>query len=310
MKKMLALLSVLCMMGAMTACGDDSSTTDSSSKKDDSSSAASTTTTAETPATTTTTTEAPKLEVDPNAITFDTASLYTAHCMAEKNFENDESNCNLDVVDLDGDKKLRVQVLDKDGDNYKVPKLVFNLPEILGLENVGNIGHISIDFTCVARETWKNEDGSESLVVGNFIGAIAGNIASEKKKDAEGNLVQNDWANHMEFNFNDWENPTQTWRAETDIPALLPQNGYAANDEACTLVIMRWGQANQVDFYLDNITFYDKDGNSMPIVYDAAANAVEVKEDTAKVDAPTGGDSSAADETTTSAAETTTTAAN
>ena len=52
------------------------------------------------------------------------------------------------------------------------------------------------------------------------------------------------------------------------------------------MLIMRWGQANDVDFYMDNITFLDKDGKVMEIKYDAAANTVDVQKDTMKTDAP------------------------
>ena len=90
-----------------------------------------------------------------------------------------------------------------------------------------------------------------------------------------GNVIQNTWANHYEFAYQDWEHEEGSWRCETDIPALLPANGYAANDEGTTLVIMRWGQANDVDFYIDNLTFYDKDGNSMPVKASAAAEGGE-----------------------------------
>ena len=59
---------------------------------------------------------------------------------------------------------------------------------------------------------------------------------------------------------------------ETDVPAnRIPANGYAENDEGTTLVIMRWGQKNDVDFYIDNITFFDKDGNSIPVLTGGAA---------------------------------------
>ena len=194
----------------------------------------------------------------------------------EEEFYGDECDVELSIVDLDGDKKLKVHALREDASkDYGVVKLVFNLPEMLGVENVGNIGHISVDFTCIANETWKNDDGSESLVVGNFLGALAGNIASEQGKDADGNVIQNTWANHYEFAYQDWEHEEGSWRCETDIPALLPANGYAANDEGTTLVIMRWGQANDVDFYIDNLTFYDKDGNSMPVKASAAAEGGE-----------------------------------
>ena len=86
-------------------------------------------------------------------------------------------------------------------------------------------------------------------------------------------------ANHYEFAYQDWEHEEGSWRCETDIPALLPANGYAANDEGTTLVIMRWGQANDVDFYIDNLTFYDKDGNSMPVLAGGAGAAEEGAEE-------------------------------
>lgn len=267
-KKSLALLSALTLMCAFTACGDEGG------KESSESTTTSTTTTTTTSTTTTTTTTAPaKLEVDPNAITFDTASMYTGHCMAESNFTNDEAECELSIEELDGDKKLRVQVLGKNEDgDYKVPKIVFNLAELIGAENTGEIGQISVDFTCKAEGVWVNDDGTESKVVGNFLGAIAGNIAEEKGVDADGITTQNTWATHYEFSLNDWENEQQTWRVDAKVPALLAVNGYADNYEGATLVIMRWGQANQVDFYIDNITIYDKNGKSMPIIYDADAN--------------------------------------
>ena len=271
MKKIIAMLAALVMTGTLVSCGKD--TTDSSSVAETS---APETSAAETSA------ESSEEEssvsdplprdvgpIDANAITFDDDDMHTCHQMCGG---GDEGDVELSIEDLDGDKKLRVHpVRDDDSKDYGVVKLVFNLPEMLGLENVGNIGHISVDFTCIANGTWINDDGSESLVVGNFLGALAGNIASEKGTDEEGNLIQNTWANHYEFAYQDWEHNEGSWRCETDIPALLPANGYAANDAGTTLVIMRWAQKNDVDFYIDNVTFYDKEGKSMPILKTEAA---------------------------------------
>lgn len=268
-KKTFALLSALCIMGAMTGCDNSESSSEVTTTTTTSTTKATTTTT------TTATTEPPQdFTPDKNAITFDTASLYTLHCMGGKNFEDDEAECKLSIVDVDGDKKVLVEVIgyNEEKGEYKIPKLVFNIAELIGVENTGKIGHISVDFTCVAKDVWKNADGTESLVVGNFLGALAGNIAAEKGTDAEGNLIQNAWANHVEFALDDWENAEHSWRVETDVPKLLAMNGYADNYAEATLVIMRWAQKNQVDFYIDNVTFYDKDGNSMPIIYDAEAN--------------------------------------
>ncbi len=268
LKKTLALLSALTMMCAFSACNGDEESSEATTTT-----TTTTTTTASTTAATTTTTEPVKLEVDANAITFDTASFYTGHCMAESNFTNDEAECELSIEEIDGDAKLRVQVIGKDDKgSYKVPKIVFNIAELIGAENTGEIGQISIDFTCKAEGPMVMEDGSEAMVVGNFLGAIAGNIADEKGVDAEGITTQNTWATHLEFALQDWENDQQTFRVDAKVPQLLAVNGYADNFEGATLVIMRWGQTNQVDFYIDNITIYDKDGKSMPIIYDAEAN--------------------------------------
>lgn len=271
LKKMLAMLSAVVMLGVLGSCGKD--TADSSSAAETS---APETTVAETSE------ESSEEEssvsdplprdcgpVDANAITFEDGDLCTAHQMGGG---GDECDVELSVEDLDGDKKLKVHAVKADADSeFGVVKIVFDLPQMLGLENVGNIGHISVDFTCIANGTWINDDGSESLVVGNFLGALAGNIASEKGTDEEGNVIQNTWANHYEFTYQDWDHDEGTWRCETDIPALLPANGYAANDEGTTLVIMRWAQKNDVDIYIDNLTFYDKDGNSMPVIHADAA---------------------------------------
>lgn len=271
LKKTLALLSALSLMCAFAGCGEDSSNADSTA---DGTTTTSATTTASTTSATTTTTAPVVLEIDENAITFDTASFYTGHCMAESNFTNDEAECNLSIVELDGDAKLRVEVVGKNADTgeYKVPKIVFNLAELIGAENTGEIGQISVDFTCIAEGPITMEDGSEATIVANFLGALGGNLADEKGYDADGNLTQNTWANHYEFSLMDWENAEATWRVDAKIPQLLEVNGYADNNENATLVIMRWAQENQVDFYIDNLTIYDKDGNSMPIIYDAEAN--------------------------------------
>lgn len=275
MKKALAMLSALAMLGALVSCGKD--TADSSSVAETTAPETSAVETSEESSEEESSVSDPLPRdvgpVDANAITFDDDDMHTAHQMGGG---GDECDVELSIVDLDGDKKLKVHALRAEPDaDFGVVKLVFNLPEMLGVENVGNIGHISVDFTCIANETWKNDDGSESLVVGNFLGALAGNIASEQGKDEEGNVIQNTWANHYEFAYQDWEHEEGSWRCETDIPALLPANGYAANDEGTTLVIMRWGQANDVDFYIDNLTFYDKDGNSMPVLAGGAAEGAE-----------------------------------
>ena len=287
-KRILAAAAALCMAAAMTACGGssdggDTVTTTKAPETTASTAAKTETTTEKTTTSATTTTEAPLPQAPAGAITFDTASLYTAHAGTDSG----AAKLNLDIVDLDGDKKLRVQVLDKnDKGEYNIPKVIFDLPELLGQENVHNIGKIAADMTCVARDVWINDDGSESLVVGNFLGTFGSTLCKEDRKDADGNLIQKGWA-QVDFSFQDWENPTHSWHHESEFPIKkLPVNNYCEDGEGTNLLIMRWGQKNQVDFYIDNLTFYDKEGKVMEIKYDAAGNSVDVKQDTMKTEAP------------------------
>ena len=309
LKKTLALLCALTTAGVFAACSSDASGSDSSSSTanssaaDASSSEAETTTTEATtkaPETTTTEeTEPPAAPIDANAITFDTPSLYTATALDDAG----AAPVKLEVVDLNGDKKLRVKVERADETKpFDVPKIKFDLPKLIGVDKTGEIDHFSVDFTCISQGPFTGDDGTVMSVVGNFLGALGGNIASEKKKDGD-TLIQNDWA-QQEFSFQEWEKPVMTWHYETKKP-LLPTNNYAANDEGVNLLIMRWGQPNQVDFYIDNLTIYDHDGKAIPIIFDAEKAKVDVVEDKGEpyvvegAAAPSGDASSAAETTTT-----------
>ena len=237
MKKLAALLLVCSMLAAVTGCGDNK---DSSSQA--ATEAASTAAATTEAATTEAPTEAPSTErpaptptVDENAITFEDGDLYTAHSMAEKNYENDESATELTIEEFNGTKQLRVQVLDKDDNGtYKVPKVVFNLAELVGAENLNKIKSISCDITGVAVGMFTGEDGSEMLVPGNVMGALGGNLAAEKKTDADGGLLQNTWANLTEFSFAEWENNWVYSHVEANI--LLDANRYEAGYDGATLL--------------------------------------------------------------------------
>lgn len=273
------LVSCLCCVGALCACSSANESSDSAAGQQDSADTA--VTTAASVAQTETTTE-PLPAPDPKAITFDTPSLYTAHSRGINNYTDDESRVNLSIVSLDGDSKLKVEVLDKnDKDQYAIPKIVFDLPALVGLENVPKIGKISADITSVARGPVTLADGTSEVVVGNCLGALSGDLAAERKLDEEGNLLQSDWVNHYEFKLKDFDNPQHTWRVEAEVPkSKLPVNGYEEGFEGATLVVMRWAQSNQADLYLDNITFFDKDGAAMDIIYDATAETMETVTET------------------------------
>jgi hypothetical protein len=201
----------------------------------------------------------PELEADENSITFDDGDLYTAHCMNEKNFENDESNCRLSVADFKGTKQLRIEVLDFDVEKgkYKTPKIVFDMDELVGSENLSKVKSFSCDITQAAVGDFKGDDGEMLHVPGNLMGTFGSNVGEDCS----------DWyvptGSASEYATAEWQ---CSWvHMHVDGKWLL--KGFVDGTTDSTLVFMRWSIPNQADVYIDNLTFYDEDGKSIPIIY-------------------------------------------
>ena len=201
----------------------------------------------------------PELVSEENSITFDDGDLYTAHCMSEKNFENDESNCRLSVAEFKGQKQLKIEILDFDEEKgkYKTPKIVFDMDELVGSENLSKVKSFSCDITQVAVGDFKGDDGEMIHVPGNFMGTFGSNVGEDCS----------DWyvptGSASEYAAAEWQCSWTHLRVEGKW--LL--KGFVDGTTDSTLVFMRWSIPNQADVYLDNLTFYDEDGNSIPLVY-------------------------------------------
>ena len=158
-----------------------------------------------------------------------------------------------------------MEVLDQkaDGSGYKIPKIVFDVAKLVGAENLSRIQRISCDVTAVAVGTFTAENGEEILVPGNLMLGVAGKLAAENTTE------QADWITFTEKSTDEWENEWVYLHVDANSP--LPRNHYQDGYEGATLVFMRWSIPNQADLYLDNLTFYDADGNSLPIVYAPAS---------------------------------------
>ena len=201
----------------------------------------------------------PELVSDENSITFDDGDLYTAHCMNEKNFENDESDCRLSVADFKGTKQLRIEVLDFDVEKgkYKTPKIVFDMDELVGSENLSKVKSFSCDITQVAVGDFKGDDGEMLHVPGNLMGTFGSNVGEDCS----------DWyvptGSASEYATAEWQ---CSW-VHMHVEGKWLLKGFVDGTTDSTLVFMRWSIPNQADVYIDNLTFYDEDGKSIPLVY-------------------------------------------
>lgn len=207
----------------------------------------------------------PELIADENSITFDDGDLYTAHCMAVNDFEDDEADCILSVAEYKGEKQLRIEVVgfNETKGMYKVPKIVFDVDELVGSENLSKIKSFSADITQVAAGEFIGDDGEAMMVPGNFMGTFGSNVGEECADWYEPTGSSNGYAK-AEWTF-EWE--------YLHVEGKWLLKGYVDGTTDSTLVFMRWAIPNKADVYIDNITFYDADGNSIPIVYTPGENA-------------------------------------
>lgn len=299
-KKIISLLAVCSLIISVTSCGSKPEVENSTPEVTDA-----VTEPAETeaePEETAAETEAepvepdyPVITPDANAITFDDSDdLFTAHCMAQKNFENDEADCNLSVAEYKGEKMLKIEVLgyDEEKHMYKVPKIVFDMDELVGADNLSKVKSFTCDITQVAVGEFKGDDGEMMLVPGNLMGTFGSNVGEDSKwyqpTGSANEFAQEEWTFEWEY---------------LHVEGKWLLKGFADGNTESTLVFMRWGIPNQADIYIDNITFYDEDGNSIPIVYtpgqsdDAAAEETEETADSEEAAAENEAEETASEET-------------
>ena len=252
MKKHLALIAVLAAMVALTACG----------KQTANDSAAETTapvTDAETTEEETTEppTNAPVAEGDANACTFDEVGADVAVLVVDDDTAADGT---LTIEEIDGNKMLKFTDQTTTAENIEdaVQKIRFDVTKLLAQDQLELVDHIEFDLYAQAKDTiYVNEDG-ENVKAPGWIGGGGGTECADGKwygfADFSGSNIQEYWlprtdACHVTFRF------------------LLAASGKKWDNTMTQpyLQIMRWGIGNISDTYIDNITFYDADGNSIPL---------------------------------------------
>lgn len=287
MKKIFASILALTMTAAMlTSCGDS----DSSSKSESSSKKEETTTTTTTAETTTTAAEteapaesseapaesgadeeaeAPKdisempetlANLEGASVVFDTSKTaddYGLACMAENDWDGtDESHCEFTIEEVAGVPMMKVSILDfdEDAEAYKIPKIRFNMAKLFEghTADLPKIFTVKADIVTKAVGNFTADDGTESLVPGNFMGAFV--TQPGESEDSLG------WNQLYEFGESEW---VSEWGSYELVmrPGIKPDAVFADTDTAQYLTIMRWSIPNDACFYIADLRFEDEDGN-------------------------------------------------
>ena len=249
-------------------------------------------------------TNAPLPEADPNACTFDDVDESIAVLIVDDDTAADGT---LSIAEIDGNKMLKFTDETTNADNIAdaVQKIRLDVTKLLAPEQLELVNSIEFDLYAEAKDTvYVNEDG-ENVKAPGWIGGGGGTECADGKwygfSDFSGSGIQEyvlerSDACHVTFKFM-LAASGKCWNAEMTEPYLQ---------------IMRWGMGNISDLYIDNLTFFDANGKSIPLTVsegwathsDEDADAGEEPSDDAETAAEGDTEESSDEETTEETTET------
>ena len=193
----------------------------------------------------------PIVASDINAITFDNPDFSFASVVPD---DEDSAKGELEIAEVFGNKMLRFKDSGKNFADGTVQKIKIDAAKILSPENVAKVRSIELDvYADATASDYENEDGEKLKAPGWIGGGGGANVAGDK------------W-----YQFGEWSggeyNFEMSGAAHAEFKFLLADSGQCWDDtmEEAVFLVMRWGAQNEGNMYIDNIVFYDKDGNSLP----------------------------------------------
>lgn len=202
-------------------------------------------------------TQAPFPDADANAVTFDDGDFSFAAVITDT---PEAAEGTLSVDELDGNMMLHYTDTSTTTENMgeAVQKIQINASALLAPEDLERVASITFDMYGVANDAqFVNEDGEKLRVPGCIAGG-GGSVCADEK-----------WYGFSDFTaygINEYD-LERSDAYEVKFQFLLAASGkrWDASMDECDFLIMRWSIQNISDTYIDNITFYDADGNSIPL---------------------------------------------
>lgn len=189
---------------------------------------------------------------DPNAITFDDGDLSFVSVQAD---DKDSAQGILLVEEVQGNKMLKFADSGTNFADGTVQKIIIDAAQLLSPESLAGVRSIEMDvYADAVSDDFVNDDGENVRAPGWIGGGAGANVSGDK------------W-----YNFAEWEggeyNFEMSGAIHLQLKFLLAAGGKCWDEtmKEGTVLLMRWGAQNEGNFYIDNIVFYDGDGNSLPI---------------------------------------------
>ncbi len=258
-KKFIASALALAVAAVMTGCGDKSSSSEPETTTETATEAEDTTVEATEEETTEPEPPKPAEASDPNTVTFDDGDCYFA---SAKVGETDAAVGEVSVEEVMGNKMLKFTDSGTSCADGLVQKVEINAAALIGTENLPLVRSIEMDVYADATAANLSTDDADNVKAPGWIGGGGGtNLADDK-------WYQFDEFSGGEYNF-EMSGPTHV-----TFKFLLAAGGQIWSDTQtnASFLVMRWGMANEGNFYIDNIVFYDENGSSIPLQYNPLAD--------------------------------------
>ena len=199
----------------------------------------------------------PEQASDPNTVTFDDGDFSFASVIND----DDSSHGELSVVKVLGNNMLKFTDDMTVPLDEKVQKICINAVDLIGIENVSKVRSIEFDaYADAISDQYINSDGVNMQVAGTIcIGG--GSAISIEDKNGYGK-----WYDFAEVQGGEY-NLQMSGAVHGVFKFLLADTGFCWDEKMtdANFLIMRWGSENLSNLYIDNITFFDKNHNSIPI---------------------------------------------
>ncbi len=204
-------------------------------------------------------TNAPFPEENPNGVTFTNGKYDFIEVLLDDEYCADGE---LSVENIDGNFMLKFTDQSTNPENLGtlVQKFRVHVNHLLRPDQLESVYAISFDIGAQAKgDYFVNEEGKRLYVPGWIGGGGGTNCADDK------------WYGFADFsavNINEFA-LERSDLYHVEFKFLLADSGkkWTADMEDPNFIIMRWGVQNLSDLYLDNIIFYDQEGNAIPVNY-------------------------------------------
>ena len=258
----------------LTGCGQNTDSSQTPAENADSETLSAEITEAQTEETLPLPTHAAFPEADPNAVTFDDGNFSFASVV---NDDDTAAEGELSVETVDSNAMLKFTDTSTSADNLDtaVQKIRISVGQLLRPDQLESVYSISFDCYAQAKsDLFLSDDGIYRTVPG-WLGGGGGTMC------ADGN-----WYSFSDFSgsgINEYD-LERSDACHVEFKFLLAESGkkWDSTVEDVNFSVMRWGMQNISDFYIDNITFYDTEGNAIPLNPSEPEAETESSEETAQ----------------------------